>query len=782
MAVLAGHCIEQDAVVPYLPFVEVLEACVDRSTSLDRLRSLLGEDGPDLARLLPKLRRVLPDLPAPLELPPEQARHHLFNCFHDFVARLAREQPMLLILDDLHWADESSLSLLSHLARRLSNLPLLLVGTYRDVEASVGRGLARTLEELLRGRLATPIKLKGLPRDEVAQMLKELSGQTPPAAVAEEIYRETEGNPFFVEELFRYLEEENRLYDAAGSFPEELKIAELEVPQSVRLVVGRRLARLGERTREMLATAAVSGRSFTFQVLEASGGADGLVEAVEEAEKAGLILTAAEGVRAEFCHELIRQAVLSDLSALRRQRFHLELAGAIERIYAGRLENHCAELAHHYSLGGNLSKAVEYLEQAALRAAQQLAYSEAVAFASSAIEKLRSLPEGDQRDRVELRLQPSMSFYLMLSKGYATVEAAAPLRRTRELAAKLQAWPEFFFATALARGFHSVRRELSQSRKLAEELAAMADHSGDPRALAAAAHALGEEAAVVGDFVTARRHLERARGLLSDQEKRVPTSAHSYWWDTFWLCVSLYNLGYLHQAQQTSAAAMLEAKSLGDQLGITVSAMTDSLTHLRGGNFPRALKHVELALSIAAEHGLLHITRLAGAVHAEAMINLGRFEEAIAEMRRLRADLDQENTVALQLNSFILLGLACGLGHHAEEGLRNLTRALEVIEATGERWAEPLVHSMLGRILLMGGDLRAEEAERHLRTAIDLARRQQGKLCELNSTAALARLIARRGDRVAARTMLSEVYAWFTEGFDSPSLKEAKSLLDELNG
>lgn len=317
MTVLAGHCNEHDGAVPYLPFVEILESCVDRCASSDRLRVLLGEQGPELTRLLPKLRRILPDLAPPLKLSPEQARRHLFNCFCDFAARLAREQPTLLILDDLHWADESSLSLLSHLAQRLSNLPLLVVGTYRDIEAGVTRALAKTLEELLRGRLATPIRLKGLPRDEVARMLKGLSGQAPPAAVVDEIYAETEGNPFFVEELFRYLEEEHRLYDAAGGFRPELKIAELEVPQSVRLVVGRRLARVSDRTRKMLATAAVTGRSFAFQVLEASSGADGLLECVEEAEKSGLILSAAENLRAEFCHELIRQAVLSDLSALR---------------------------------------------------------------------------------------------------------------------------------------------------------------------------------------------------------------------------------------------------------------------------------------------------------------------------------------------------------------------------------------------------------------------------------------------------------------------------------
>ena len=168
------------------------------------------------------------------------------------------------------------------------------------------------------------MRLKGLPRDEVAAMLNSLSGKSPPAAVVGEIFAETEGNPFFVEELFRHLEEENRLYDSSGQFRSELKITELEAPPSVRLVVARRLARLSDLTQKMLATAAVIGRFFSFEILQAASEADGdsILEHVEEAEKAGLVFSVAErsGARFQFSRELIRQAVLGGLSAARRQR------------------------------------------------------------------------------------------------------------------------------------------------------------------------------------------------------------------------------------------------------------------------------------------------------------------------------------------------------------------------------------------------------------------------------------------------------------------------------
>src|SRR5579862_1377019 len=227
MAVLVGHCSEHNEAVPYLPFVEILENFIERASNPDTLRTALGEQASELARLLPKLKNILPELPPPLDLPPAQARRHLFNCFFDFVARIASERPTLMILEDLHWADDSTLSLLDHLTHRLSDLPLMMIGTHRDADLNVTRPLTKTLEDLLRGRLATRVKLKGLPRDGVAAMLESLSGKSAPAVVVGEVFAETGGNPFFVEELFRHLEEENLLYDSAGHFRSKLQIDEL---------------------------------------------------------------------------------------------------------------------------------------------------------------------------------------------------------------------------------------------------------------------------------------------------------------------------------------------------------------------------------------------------------------------------------------------------------------------------------------------------------------------------------------------------------------------------
>jgi predicted ATPase len=199
-----------------------------------------------LGRLLPKLKRILPDLPTPMELAGAQARRHLFNCFCDFVARLARQRPAVMILEDLHWADESTLSLLDHLSPRLASLSLLVVATYRDSETQISDAFGRTLENASRSHLARSLKLRRLSEDGVAQMLANLSAQTAPPAIVGEFLLETGGNPFFVGEMFRHLGEEGRLDDAEGRFRPELGIAEQEVPPSVKLIVSRRIGRRRE--------------------------------------------------------------------------------------------------------------------------------------------------------------------------------------------------------------------------------------------------------------------------------------------------------------------------------------------------------------------------------------------------------------------------------------------------------------------------------------------------------------------------------------------------------
>jgi predicted ATPase len=263
-----GRCYERDEPFPFLPFVEIIENNLAQAGSLDDYRRQLGGNAAELAQLAPSLRRIFPDIPEPVELPPAQQRPYLFQSVSEALARAARIRPQLCILEDLHWADESSLALLIHLANRVAQLPVVIIGTYRSGYSQDNPVLVRTLEELIRIGIR-PLKLCGLSKGAVAQMLHGLSQRQAPESLVSLIFDESQGNPFFVEEVYRHLTEEGKVFDAAGQFRTDIQIDEIDVPENVRLIIGRRLERFGENEKRALAAAAVIGRSFSFQLLTA---------------------------------------------------------------------------------------------------------------------------------------------------------------------------------------------------------------------------------------------------------------------------------------------------------------------------------------------------------------------------------------------------------------------------------------------------------------------------------------------------------------------------------
>ena len=399
---LVGHCSEMEGAPPFVPFIEMLEY-IARVAPYESFRYAIGDAAPEVAKLLPELRRLYPDVPPPIELPPEQQRRFLFNACRDFVERSARVAPMVAVFEDLHWADEPTLLLLQHLAQSVASSPILMIGTYRDTELNVAQPLAGMLEGLLRRQVATRISLRQLTTDGVAAMLGALAGQDPPPSLVRAVFDETEGNPYFVEEVFRYLAEENLLFDAKGMWRVGLKPVELRVPENVRLVIGRRLERLGEESRRLLTMAAVIGRSFSLPWLESLAGnpPDAVLEAIEIAERAHLVAAEPAGSepRFRFVHELVRQTLVESLSRPRLQRLHARVAETIERLYAGNLESQTSPLAHHLFQAGSAAgreKTVDWLTRAAGQASASTAYEDALASLDNAL----SLTEGERSARV----------------------------------------------------------------------------------------------------------------------------------------------------------------------------------------------------------------------------------------------------------------------------------------------------------------------------------------------------------------------------------------------
>ena len=402
---LFGRCYESEGTVPYSPFVETTEQALGLVPE-EWLREDLADDAAEVARMVPELRRRFPDIGEPVDLPPEQQRRYFFNAITGFMARGTKRLPVVLVADDVHWADEPTLLLVEHMASVIGNLRLLAIGTYRDVELDVSRPLAATLERLLRNRAASRIAVKRFDRAGVARILETHLGRPAPDTLVDAVYSETEGNPFFVDEVFRHLLEEGKVLDEHGEFRTSVEIGELEVPESVRLVVGRRVERLGPDAQRVLAAGAVVGRGFEFALLERIAGVDTatLLDVMDEAERARVIVPEERGTQIyyTFGHELIRQTLLASLSFPRRQHLHLAVADAIEALDPGAAETRPSEIAHHLLQAGaaaEVDRTIGYLKRAAERAFEAAAYEEAVRSSESALGLLRP---GNERVRVAL--------------------------------------------------------------------------------------------------------------------------------------------------------------------------------------------------------------------------------------------------------------------------------------------------------------------------------------------------------------------------------------------
>ncbi len=395
--VLTGGCYEYETSAPYLPFVEALRAWTE-AQSPETLRDKLGTAAPEVAKLLPEIEgRIGPLVPNP-PLPPNEERLRLFDNLARFFQSLATPQGLLLFLDDLHWADQGTLSLLHYVLRRLRDTRVLILAAYREVELDRAHPLSAALVDWNRERLATRVALGRLSVEETGVMLAALFGEANVSReLSEAIHRETEGNPFFIEEVVKSLIEQGEIYRVEAGWDRKA-IADLTIPQSIKDAVGRRLNRLSAGCVDVLHTAAALGKVFVFGELTAvaGGNEDQLLDALDEASVAQLI-RAGSGESFAFTHDKIREVLYEELNPIRRRRLHQRLGEELEKLYAAPpiRTAHVPDLAHHFIQSGDLPKGLKYSLEAASQARQLFAHDEALRYYQHAAEcaKALNLPE-----------------------------------------------------------------------------------------------------------------------------------------------------------------------------------------------------------------------------------------------------------------------------------------------------------------------------------------------------------------------------------------------------
>jgi class 3 adenylate cyclase/tetratricopeptide (TPR) repeat protein len=702
---LFGRCYESEGTVPYSPFIEMLEQALSLIPP-EIVREDMGEDAGEVARMVPEIRRRFPDIPDPLDLPPEQQRRYFFHAVGAFVSRGAGRFPLVLVLDDVHWADEPTLLLIEHMARLMPDIRVLGVGTYRDVELDVARPLAASLERLVRARLVERLAVRRFDRDGVARMLEALAGRTPPDALVDAIYDESEGNPFFVEEVFRHLVEEGRVYDDRGEFRTDLRVDELDVPESVRLVVGRRLERLGTEARRALAAGAVVGRGFSSSLLEAITDLDPgrLLDAVEEAEAARVIVPEERGgeVHYTFAHELIRQTLLAGMSVLRRQRLHLAVADALERLDPdGARERRPSEIAGHLLQAGaaaDPARTLEYLDRAAARAMEAAAFEEALRHSETAL-ALDDGADPARRAALEERLgwahralgsfDRALEVFARVVDAYEDLgEAEEAARLLREIAYQ-NLWLGRFDAVfaANARGLQILGDRRSPARVYLEA-------------------GLGALAGVGGLTDAGLESIDRAEALASEL-----SDDRAIGWASWTRCVTVYSAALPAASVEPGLKAVEHLRRAQDLWTLCDALCWTALSYVLSGELDRGL-------ALATEG--LDLSRRLGHRGAEILswrcclgANAARSGDLAGWERDARHDLElcREIGSPWVSQSHTWLGAIAQLAGRIEEGARHIEEAIPL--------EPPSAYQGLGKAYLVlnrawGGDasrFRAELAE-----------------------------------------------------------------------
>ena len=789
-----GGCYDRDEPVPFLPFIEIVETALAQTGDLPVFREMLGADASEIARLVPQLRRSFPDIPAPSDLPPEQSRKILFDAVSELLDRLSRSTPSLFIFDDLQWADDESLLLLNHLAKLIPSLPAMIIGTLREFEPDRAVQLNRTLDELIRGHLVESISLSGLSESSVAQMLHALGGHEPPQEVVRLFYAHTEGNPFFVEELFRHLCEQGRLIGSEGEFRQDLRLSEPEVPQTVRVVISRRLARLSAGALKTLGMAAVIGRSFPFDLLVGATkmDTDSVLDCLEEAEVAGLITSTLEypEARFRFSHELTRQTAIGRLSVARRQRLHLDIANAIERLYAQSLEGWVNELAHHLFQAGTAAegaRTANYVAMAARRAVEQGALAEAEIFYRRAIDVLETTGETPERYRQELELLLSLGATYIATRGYAAVETAATFDRAAALGERLGEPIQVVLALSGQFALPLLHGKIEIARAFANRIRAVADRCQSKVAHSVARHFQGCSNYHAGALDEAREYLSDSITMYVEEDSRALGRPLDQGHEALcYLAVTEWQRGML----DTARVRIKEAGALAVRLHMPYVLAYQQYFE---GHLSALLRDVHGCQRLA-EAGLEQITNqplplffhILRILRGWALARQGRCEEGVS--------LAHEGLMGFKAGGY---GLSVGLYHgFLAETLflsNSLAEASAMVEegilAVGDQLVDlPYLLWLRGEFLAREAQISVaardfpdrettlESAEASFRKSISVANRMRAKTMALRAATSLARLLIAEGRSGEARDVVAPILGEFTEGFDTRDLVEAKEI------
>jgi class 3 adenylate cyclase/predicted ATPase len=785
---LRYHCSPYHTNTALHPVIEQLERAAGfgredaAGARLAKLEALLAKGAADVARAVPLVADLLSVATEgrypPLELTPPRQKELTFATLLDQLVGLAARRPVLVALEDAHWIDPTTLELFGLVVDRVRNLPALVVITFRPEFAPPWPHQAHV----------TTLTLTRLSRRQAAALVDRVAGGQPlPAAVREQIVAKTDGVPLFVEELTKAVleaglarEDAERRAVVVGS---PLALA---IPDTLQDSLMARLDRLAP-VKEVAQIAACIGREFPYELLAAVAPLrrDQLDHALAELSSAELIFRCGTPPAATytFKHALVQDAAYQSLLKSRRHQLHARIARVLEERFPETAETQPEMAARHCTEAGLIPKAIGYWHKAGRQAVARSALKEAVAHLSAGLDALNAMPWSAERDRQELELQVTLGAALLAVRGQAAPETGQAFARARQLAEQLGDTPQLLQVLYGLSAHHNTRADLHAGGEAAGMLLRLAQEAGDAAGWANGHRMVGITSLAIGELTTARTHLEAAIEVPGAFDH--PDAAWQYAMDPWvtasgWLAWPLLLGGYPEQAWARHQESLVRARAKGHPNTLAQVLYCGCAFHqLRDDS--KGVGELAAALGgLATEQAFPFWGAIATIFEGWTLARAG--ETGLAA-ERSRTGLAAYRATRAELWQPYFLALAAGVHQGASrtlEALQLLDEALERVTGTRERWYEAELRRLRGELLRRTASADTAEMEVCFRKALDVAQEQGAKWWELRAAASLARLWAKQAERRRAHDLLAPIYSWFTEGFDTPDLRKAKTLLHEL--
>jgi TOMM system kinase/cyclase fusion protein len=772
------------------PVIDLLERVVlefDRDTrqeeKLGRLEGFLVQYGLPLEETVPLLASLLSiplnDAYAPLDMNPQRQKQKTLEALLTLLLERAARQPVLFVVEDLHWADPSMLEFLDLALTRVPTARLLAVFTHRP--EFIFQPSARTRLDYM--------MLTRLPHEETEAMVHSVTGgKALPSEVLDQIVRKADGVPLFVEELTRTVLESGLLREREDRYELTGPLPSLAIPATLQGSLMARLDRLSA-VKMVAQLGAVLGREFTYELIRAVSPLD---EATLQRELAalaesGLLFQRGAPPQATyvFKHALIQDAAYQSLLKSVRQQFHQQTAKALVEQFPETAQNSPELLAHHYTEAGLTASAIPYWQQAAQRAIHRSANLEAIAHLGRALELLATQPDTSERAEQEMALQLMLGTAWIAIRGYSAPEVEHAFTRARELSGVLGEAHKAFPALWGLWAYYVVRADFKTAQELGQEMLALAESRNDAELLLEVQPVLVHNYFWTGDFETARAHAEQ--GISLYDMKRHRAHAVAYGQDPGVVCLSylswiLWLLGYPDQALARSREAIRLATDswLGHAYSLGYALAFAAFFHHFRQEPEAARERAEAAIALAAEHGFPIWLADGDMIRGWALAAQGQAEEGMVQLQRGLDAWEMAGAKLCRTQQLALLAESLGRSGRTQEGLDAIADSLAMARETGESHFLPELHRLRGTLLLSLDGSNAEQAEACFRQALESARGGGAKSWELRATTSLCRLWQAQGKADAAREMLTGILCRFEEGFGTPDLLEARALLDTL--